>query len=99
MKTIKLIVISPAIFPSIQGLTISKANKIFDLIKIDANTRGIDYNKGKMGEPHEEFNLYTDITEPGANYREYYILKFKIPEKNISIEKEKEQPPTQKNLL
>lgn len=71
--------IAPAILPSLSGLSARQLVALKTPISVEAAHQGFRCEAGSFGLATQEFDLYTDIADAGADYRDYYALRFRIP--------------------
>lgn len=71
--------LAPAILPSMAGLSARQLVALKTPIAETAKRQGFACEAGNFGLTAQEFDLYADIADAGADYRHFYALRFRIP--------------------
>lgn len=78
VSTINVYSLVPALLPALQGLSSHRISSLSSKFSAEARKRGITCSKGDFGTATQEFDLYTDITDSGADFRRYFSASFDV---------------------
>jgi len=77
--SVNIFALAPAILPSLAGFSARQLVALAAPMAEEAARQGFACEAGNFGLAAQEFDLYTDIADAGADYRHFYALRFRIP--------------------
>jgi hypothetical protein len=81
---VQIFTVSPAILPTLSGWSPKKFSDLYASFMSQKMDLQMYCELGNFGMTAQEFDLYTDIADAGANYQKYFSLKFQIPIASLS---------------